>query len=294
MARKFSGKYSPDSGTPAPARLTSQTSIPGRARLLFFAPLPLLFTGFDGLRSGDISSLAGHYGGGALLLLAAWLLRDGLIAEAAFEARTTARRPAFPRKIFASGLTGFGMFVVATLALGQDLGFSLVLALVCAALHSFSFGLDPLKNKAMQGIDAFANERVATAVENAEEQLALMQSAIRRLGDRQLIDCVDKFSTTAQAMFRTVENDPRDLPAARKYLGVYLRGAAEATTKLAALGASGEISAARADYAALLDDLEHNFAARQRDLLLDDRGDLDVEIEVLRERLQADGLLRDT
>ena len=41
---------------------------------------------------------------------------------------------------------------------------------------------------------------------------------------------------------------------------------------------------------ALLDDLETNFAARTRKSLLDDRSDLTVEIDVLRERLSREGV----
>ena len=48
---------------------------------------------------------------------------------------------------------------------------------------------------------------------------------------------------------------------------------------------------ARAGYEALLGDLEKSFAAQRTHLLADDRSDLDVEIEVLRERLQQDGLI---
>ena len=44
----------------------------------------------------------------AVLLLAAWLLTEGLKAEDAWAARKIARRPGIPRKMFASALTGIG------------------------------------------------------------------------------------------------------------------------------------------------------------------------------------------
>ena len=47
---------------------------------------------------------------------------------------------------------------------------------------------------------------------------------------------------------------------------------------------------ARTDYLALLDDLEKNFAARNRKSLLEDRSDLTIEIDVLRERLSREGV----
>ena len=46
----------------------------------------------------------------------------------------------------------------------------------------------------------------------------------------------------------------------------------------------------KADYTALLDDLEANFTAKNQALLSDNRTDLDIEIDVLRDRLQREGI----
>ena len=121
-------------------------------------------------------------------------------------------------------------------------------------------------------------------------QPLVMADAIRRAGDRQLETRVDAFQATARDMFRTVEEDPRDLSQARKYLGVYLTGARDATVKFADLYARDRDPAVRADYVTLLDDLETNFAARTKRMLVTDRSDLDVEIDVLRDRLNRDNL----
>ncbi len=67
-------------------------------------------------------------------------------------------------------------------------------------------------------------------------------------------------------------------------------GAKDATVKFAELYSRNRDAKARRDYEDLLTDLEQNFAARTQSLLLDDRSDLTVEIEVLRERLQREGV----
>jgi 5-bromo-4-chloroindolyl phosphate hydrolysis protein len=90
-------------------------------------------------------------------------------------------------------------------------------------------------------------------------------------------------------MFRTVQDDPRDLTRARRFLGVYLLGARDAAVKFSDLYARNRDPQARADFLALLDDLERNYADKTETLLIDDRSDLDVEIEVLRERLAREG-----
>ena len=131
---------------------------------------------------------------------------------------------------------------------------------------------------------------MARAVTEAEKHLRAMKEAIERTKDRRLEARLDRFISTARDMFRTVEDDPRDLTAARKYLGVYLLGARDATTKFVDIHMRDASGGARADYETLLDDLESNFTARTQQFLNDNRTDLDVEIEVLRERLAREGV----
>jgi hypothetical protein len=147
-----------------------------------------------------------------------------------------------------------------------------------------------MRDKGMEGIDTFQQDRVARVVDKAEVHLKAMTDALRRAGDREMQTRLERFQTTARDLIRTVEEDPRDLSAARKYLGVYLQGARDATAKFADVYARTKDTQARADYATLLDDLDQNFSARTRKLLLEDRSDLTVEIDVLRERLQREGV----
>ncbi len=292
MARRYGGKYSPDApaqpdaAPPAPAnRFDGKRPQPsqGRTNVFFVASLFFLFPAFTG---GPDALFAG-LGATALLLAAAWLTREGLIAQDAFDARSLARRPAIPRKIFAALLTGAGLGLGASI--GQPGLYPLLFAAAGTALHLAAFGLDPLRDKGTAGMDAFQTDRVARAVDEAEAFLSDMRDAILRARDRTLETRVDTFAATARALFRTVEGDPGDLTAARKYLSVYLSGARDATVKFADFYATSRDASARADYLGLLDDLETNFASRTKSLLTNNRSDLDVEIGVLRERLQREG-----
>ena len=292
MAQRFGGKFSPggNGNTPTPRpkgafQGARRTRAGGRVNLLFLAPLPLAFAAFTSGPAGLVLNLAAL----GTLLLAAWLTREGLIAQEAYEARKVARRPAFPRKIAGSLLTGLGLGIAGFAASG-DIAAPAAYALVGTVLHVLAFGPDPMRDKGAEGIDSFQTDRVARAVDEAEKHLAAMSDAMLRAGDRQLMARLEQFQTTARDLFRTVENDPRDLTAARKYLSVYLLGARDATVKFTEIWARNRDPQARADYEALLTDLEQNFAARTEKLLLDDRSDLTVEIEVLRERLDRESV----
>ncbi len=292
MAKKFGGKYSPD-GSASDLNETVYDDaivdpVDGRANIMFIPAVVLVFTS---LTSGAIS-LASAVIGAGILALAAWLLRDGLRAEAAFNARKVARRPAFPRKIAATVLTGVG---IAIAGFSKDAGLvaSGLYGIVAAVLHTTAFGVDPMRDKGMEGIDKFQQDRVARSVDEAERQLTAMKDAISRAGDRGLERRVDAFGVTVNRMFRTIEEDPRDLTGARKFLSVYLRGAKDATVKFADLYGRKKDPAVKSDYEALLSDLEQNFAAKTEKMLLDDKSDMDIEIKVLRDRLQREGLTTD-
>ena len=295
MAQRFGGKYSPDPAASkdaakgviadhAPMIQPASTSRDEwRAGLLSFAAV--LFA-INGLRNEPRVLILG-LAAAALLILASWLTRHGARAQAAYDARRVARRPALPRKIFGAVFTGVAVGLGAMMW-QPGLIYPMLIGLAGTALHLGAFGIDPLADKGAEGVDQFQTDRVARAVDEAEAYLTAMKDAILRTKDRGLEARVDRFTTTARALFRTVEGDPGDLTAARKYLSVYLMGARDATVKFADIFAQTRDAGVRSEYEALLTDLETNFAARTQSLLSGPHTDLDVEIQVLRERLQLE------
>jgi hypothetical protein len=296
MARRFGGKYSPFGGRAdepaAPAlggRRARRTSL--RARLLFLVPIPLFFAGLGAtLRASPIEA-AVELGGFAGLMLAAWLTNEGIRAQGAFDARTVAKPPALPRKLLAAAIYGASVFAIGLLSLGQGLPGSLIFGAMAAAAHVVSFGPDPLKAKGVPGADSLATERVARAIDEAEAVVAETHAAAGRIGDRRLQGRIDSLCGQAREVFRAIERDPRDLSRARRFLSVYLVGLRDATVKFADYYGRTRDAEARTKYEALLADMETSFAGKRAALLEDKSGDLEIEIEVLRERLQQDGLL---
>lgn len=291
MARRISGPYSPQgkSGTqpsravPPPPVERRVNPVGARVNLLFV--LPFFFGASAFFR--DPAGLAANLGVFALLMLAAWLTREGVIAQDAYDRRRIARRPAIPRKVFGAVAMGLGLGVAGLF--GGGTVNAVIFAALGGALHLVAFGLDPMRDKGMEGVDVFQTDRVARAISEAEEHLNAISDAALRIRDRQVETRIGEFQAHARALFRTVENDPARLSAARRYLGVYLLGAREATVKFADLFARSRDEGAKNDYIALLDDLQKNFALRTETLLNSDRQALDIEMDVLRERLEREG-----
>ncbi|MDC0136738.1 5-bromo-4-chloroindolyl phosphate hydrolysis family protein [Sulfitobacter sp.] len=291
MAKRFGGKYSPNDSTEGTSsskqRRIEVDPVGGRANVLFVPAIPLIATSFN---DGAISLLFALLGA-LSLTLAAWLVRGGLRAESAYNARKVARRPALPRKMIAAVFGGVGTAAAVIAHLDSFSILSpLLYGVIATGLYVAAFGIDPMRNKGMDGIDTYQQDRVARVVDEAEKHLTTMRETINCAGDRQATARLEDFADTARDLIRTVEEDPRDLTAARKYLGVYLQGARDATAKFADIYSRTQDAQARTDYLALLDDLEKNFAARNRKSLLEDRSDLTIEIDVLRERLSREGV----
>lgn len=301
MAQKFGGRYSPTSTTPSVPEAQDgppATRFRGRraqrvrisARLMYAAPLPLLLAGIGEVIAGDAFGMLAEFGAFALLMLSAVLLNEGLRAEEAYRSRAIARPPAIPRKLFAVAATGVGVFLAAAFGGGTGLIGGVLFGAVAAAAQFLAYGADPMRRKGAAGATDFETDRVAKAIDAAEATVAEILALVRGVGDRHLEARVESMLTAVRDVFRTVEEDPRDLTRARKFLSVYLTGARDATAKFAQLYSKRASPEVRADYEALLSDLEASFRAHREELLRDDKVALDVEIEVLRERLQQEGV----
>ncbi|WP_127104419.1 5-bromo-4-chloroindolyl phosphate hydrolysis family protein [Pararhodobacter zhoushanensis] len=302
MARRYGGEYSPGGDPRSDAERSSNAVSTGpkrgkktrrkrvnpvgaRVNILFMLPFLWAFSAFF----RDPAGLAQHLGVFAVLMLSAWLTREGVIAQDAYAQRRVARRPAIPRKIFGSVVMGLGLGLA---GLGSAYGMAgpVIFGLFGAGLHFFAFGPDPLRDKGMEGIDEFQTDRVARAIDTAEAYLAAMTDAMLRARDRTLESRLTDFQSHVRELLRAVEDDPQNLTAARRYLSVYLEGARDATVKFVEIYERDRNAEARSDYVALLDDLEQNFMLRTETLRDNDRQALDIEIDVLRERLEREGL----
>lgn len=241
--------------------------------------LPLPFALFQ-----PVSAMMVDMAGIGVLVLGAWLTRHGVWAHDEYAHRIIARRPAIPRKIFGAVAAALG---TACLVYGGAwvVPSALGAGALAGVLHLLAFGVDPLRNKGIAASDAALAGRIAEKVAQAEALLAQMRADIAALGARDLDLRLARFEASAQDMFRKIEADPREMNAARRYLGVYLEGARDATAGFAQSYLMQKDPALRGRYLALLDDLEGNITRHSARMLRQGEASLDLDIELLRERL---------
>lgn len=280
------GRFSPNSDAVPPRAIPGKIKHPlqSRTRWITIMGIPFLLSAFW----QDPVGLVAHLMAFGALACGMMLTREGLQAQAEYDARRVARRPAIPRKLFGGILTGLGL-AAGSYAPGAEVGAAMI-GVAGGVLHWLAFGADPMRDKGMEGVDSFQQDRAQRILSEGEAHLSAMQDAILRTNDRRLESRVAMFSATARELFTRIEQDPGDIAATRRYLGVYLQGARDATVKFADLYVQTRDPRARQDYETLLSDLETEFTARTRKLSDGDKANLDIEIGVLRDRLAREGV----
>lgn len=311
MSDDGSGKtpYTPNSATriggPGAGPKTSLRSAlrfdkPGQKRTRFrrrtgfvlVAAVPLLFAAVAALLGGNALGMAVSLGLFALYAFAVFLIRQGLEAEEAYEDRTYASPPSLPRKLL--GSLGLGGATVLTGLFGWDIGVfqSLGMGILAAGASVLTFGLDPMRAKGEISLSGVTPHMVEEAIAEAEERIEGIDRAAADIIDAPLRDRLAKITARGRDILARIEQDPSDLRRARKFLKVYLDGALEATRKYARSQHDLDDSEMYLKFRSLLDDMQATFDQQYDKLLTNDRIDLDVEIDVLAERLNRETVLQ--
>jgi len=261
-----------------------------RGALLYLLPLPLLPALGISLLKGDLERIVGQAGALAACWGAAWLGRRGLREEEDWRQRRRARPPA-PRKTAAALLLGAGVAGGAHVAVGHDLPLSALLGAGATAGFALAYGLDPRRRRGPGAASAGrAPEEVLRILGEADEAIARIESANRSIRSPELSERLERIAALARSVVALLEEDPRGLRRARRFLQVYLTGAqrvSEGYARTHRLGGSGELDES---FRNVLDTIERVFAEQRQHLLEHDALDLDVQIEVLHRQLEREGV----
>lgn len=253
---------------------------PRFAHLLFLAPTPLLLGLLVGSPYFRVAALVVF----VLVGLAVWLLRQGVRAQLAYDAAQSARRPRLPLKLFGAVFIGLAM---AFLSLRPDWsGLDLALpGLTATVLALVAFGPDPLKHKGIDAPGAGDRMRADEAVQRARGKLEAIGRKIGLLADPELDAGFARLDVAASHLFDAMQGDPARQRSLRKHVGVFIDAATEATDRFSVIYRGTRDAETKSRYLAMIDDLAQQFEARARRYLLDGKGALDVEIDVLQSRL---------
>jgi hypothetical protein len=262
------------------------------AWLLYLLPLPLLLGALIALFK-DGKAMVG-LGAGiafAVIMLAATLVRRGSEIEAQARRRKIVRRAStIPYKMLGAIVLGAGVFIAAKLGSGETLFASVLLGAIASLGCFLVYGVDPSRSAPDTPAVGVTSEEVLEILDEADQKIAAIETARARIHNVELKDRLKNIVGGVREIMGIVEEDPRDLRRARKFLRVYLDGAQRVTEGYADSHRYGENSELEENFRNVLTTIESVIGEQKQKLLENNLTELDVQIEVLQLQLEKEGV----
>ncbi len=262
-----------------------------KGMLMFLLPLPVLIAAIVALGRGNLNGLIGNVAGYGLFLAGALLLRRGLRSEVEYNRRQVAHTP-WPLKTLGGIVIAVATSVTAHLGAGHHPAIAVAFGLVALLGSYLSYGFDPRAAKRFtdrDGVDT--TDRVLEALAQAERSIVAIEQATHNIRNTELNSRLQRIVALARRILTLLEEDPRDLRRARKFLNVYLDGAQQVTEGYAKTHERVAAPELDDNFRRVLITIEEVFEEQQQKLLESDVNDLDVQIEVLTTQLKREGVV---
>lgn len=262
----------------------------GAAVALLLLPLPLLLKAVTSLWGGDFASLLGAGGAYAAFVVAAMLMGRGLDVE-----RDQAERPfsagrPLPLKTLAAVVVGMATGLAALTAASHGPLIAGCFGIAAAIGTVLFYGRDPGRRSVRLAGDGEADAEVAAMLADAYRRLDLIDAAGRDLASIEFKQRLGSIIASIERILKLIEESPRDIRRARKFLKVYLEGTQRITDQYARTHGQVQSAELEHNFRTLLVDMENTCNEQHQKLLQNDLLDLDVQIEVLSTRLRQEGV----
>ena len=220
-----------------------------------------------------------------LFLSVATLAKKGFVQEKVYHDSTFTKAPKLPYKMFAGYLLGGATFFTAFIAGEQPFVKSLFLALIATLGYYLLYGFDPKKDK-LENLGDVSAEFVLESIKEAKAKLASVRENLNKIKDNTLHEKIAQAVQKASHIIQTIQDDPKDVRVARKFLIVYLDGMKKVTQSYTELEESDITVDTKERLHTLMDDVQEKFDQELVRLKNNNAFNLDVHIDVLKEQIK--------
>jgi len=220
-----------------------------------------------------------------LFLTVVTLAKKGFMQEKVYHDNTFTKAPKLPYKMFAGYLLGGATFFTAFITGGQPFIKSLFLAFIATLGYYLLYGFDPKKDK-LENLGDVSAEFVLESIKEAKAKLASVRENLNKIKDNTLHEKLTQAVQKASHIIQTIQDDPKDVRVARKFLIVYLDGMEKVTQSYTELEESNVTVETKERLHALMDDVQEKFDQELVRLKNNNAFNLDVHIDVLKEQIK--------
>lgn len=271
-------------------KTAARRPLTGGFLLYFFAALMLLVL-IKSIGSGRTIDFLAATISFLTMLAGAWTVRKGLFYQAEAAARKWSRSTRVPWKVTGSILVAVSTAVASLYLADKSLVVSLGTGIGALAGCLLCYGIDPQYSRPKgSGTYGLTAEQVIEALEEAEVKITNIEIASRGIREVELKERLNRIIAKARDILDIVEDDPRDLRRARKFMKVYLEGTEKVTQGYVKMHPNSQDAKLDDNFRNVLKTIEDVFDEQHDKLLENDMLDLDIQIEVLQAQLKHEGV----
>ncbi len=209
----------------------------------------------------------------------------GLEQEYKYYTSTLTKAPKTPYKTIAGILLGISTFFTASIAGYQNILIGLFLGVVATIGYFLYYGFDPRADK-LNNIGDISAEFVLETLATARGKLAQIENDMRSIKDTKLNSKLRIAIDRAYEILQNIEEDPKDLRVARKFIIVYIDGIKNVISSYREMNEDEITLETKERLYSLLSDVEKKFDKELIRLKRNNQFDLDVHIDVLKEQIK--------
>ncbi len=256
-----------------------------KGTLLYLFLLPLFLSILLALFNTNIKAFLLNGISFILFLAVVNLAKKGFTQEGLYHQDTFTKAPKIPYKMLAGYLLGVATLFTAFVTGGQDLVKSSFLAVIATVGYYLYYGFDPKVDK-FENLGDVSSEFVLETIKEAREKLSRIKSAMEKIGDLALYEKLNIAVAKSENILQAIQEDPKDVRVARKFLTVYIDGVAKVTDSYTSLEEKEIDPEIKSKLHTLMDDIESRFDKELKRLKQNNEFDLDVHIDVLQEQIK--------
>ena len=210
----------------------------------------------------------------------------GLANEVKYNQEKLTKAPKRPYKTLSAILLGISTFFTATIAGGEPIFIGVFLSIVSSIGYYLYYGLDPRDDK-LENIGDISAELVLKTISEAKSKISEIKRHIDNISnDRLLQKKLSLAVTKAENIIQTIQEDPKDIRVARKFLVVYIDGLEKVINSYISIDKADIKEETKDRLHQLLEDVERRFDKELMRLKKNNEFDLDVNIDVLQEQIK--------
>ena len=227
--------------------------------LLYIFLIPLFIAIILALIERNILAFLLNLTAFGLFYVTAKLNTLGLENEYKYNKEKLTKAPSRPYKTFSAILLGISTFFTATIAGGESIIMGVFLSIISSIGYYLYYGLDP-RNDKLENIGDISAELVLKTISEAKSKLSKIERDIDKISNDNLLQ--ERLSLAlekAESIIQTLQEDPKDIRVARKFLIVYIDGLEKVTDAYTSMNEKDIKKETKEKLHQLLEDVEHRF-----------------------------------